>query len=71
MNFCTKCSSYYQNPGTCNCYALVLRTGHTDTNPVFPEPVTRPTIPFPGNGTGDAIPDPYRTTCGSLEVLLG
>ena len=21
MNYCTKCASYYQNPGTCNCYA--------------------------------------------------
>jgi hypothetical protein len=21
MNYCTKCLSYYQKPGTCNCYA--------------------------------------------------
>lgn len=21
MNFCTKCESYYRQPGTCNCFA--------------------------------------------------
>lgn len=51
MNFCTKCASYYQQPGTCNCYTVVPR-------PVPPLPVT------PGTGTPFPRP-PYEITCGS------
>ncbi len=55
MNFCTKCDSYYQQPGTCNCYApVVIVTTAT------PYPLPPP--------TGDEIPPPYETTCGAITV---
>ena len=56
MNFCTKCASYYQQPGTCNCYAPVVGTapGHKPYVPQEPNPW---------------LPDQYPTTCGTITFL--
>lgn len=41
MNFCTKCASYYQTPGTCNCFA----PPKVEVAPYVPNPW--PNVPSP------------------------
>lgn len=41
MNYCTKCESFYQKPGTCNCFA-----GTQPAITITPQPST-PTHPWP------------------------
>ena len=53
MNFCRRCQSEYENPGTCNCYAEGTQLGKD----VVPFPV------FPGYPT-----IPYQTTCGGTTT---
>lgn len=36
MNFCTKCASYYQKPGTCNCFAPIVTTTPQPWYPSYP-----------------------------------
>lgn len=64
MNFCTKCESYYQSPGTCNCFAV----SQPRPWPFEPAPtIAPPTVP--GDGTGDAPPrPPYQITGGQTYV---
>lgn len=50
MNYCMKCQSLYNTPGTCNCYAAL-------PFPRYPQP----SLPVPG--TGDPWP-PIRWTGG-------
>ena len=65
MNFCTRCGSYYLQPGTCNCFAH----GHPvavpvqPIIPVWPRPYQEP-LPWRPSGTGDPFPPLYETTCG-------
>lgn len=40
MNFCTKCASYYQTPGTCNCYAATQPYRVQPWYPTYPYPYT-------------------------------
>lgn len=44
MNFCTKCQSIYQQPGTCNCYAA-----SRPLVPVQPLPLTPQPLPYIGD----------------------
>ncbi len=64
MNFCTKCASYYQQPGTCNCYASVkpfLAPGHKPWVPQ--EQATDTPYVRPSQQTGDSIrTNPWLTT---------
>jgi len=61
MNFCTKCESYYQQPGTCNCFAAV--------KPFLWPFEVNPTPTVPGDYTGDPPPaPPYKITCGSAPT---
>jgi hypothetical protein len=46
VNFCTKCASYYQTPGTCNCYAMPSGITWPSTVPWTPSPL-QPTIISP------------------------
>jgi hypothetical protein len=61
MNYCTKCESYYQKPGTCNCYAAP-RVEITQPLTPYIYPTTVPYIPWTTPhyppftiGTGSAI----------------
>ena len=64
MNFCTRCGSFYSQPGTCNCFAH----GHPvavpvqPIIPVWPRPYQEP-LPWRPSGTGDPFPPRYDTTC--------
>lgn len=58
MNYCTKCSSYYQTPGTCNCFAATQPIRVTPWYPTYPYPTwvpytpTTPTITWTADGNG-------------------
>ncbi len=73
MNYCTKCKSFYEKPGTCNCYA-------EQTAPVAPSPWVYPTYPLPpypptfypvqptSPTTVPFSPFKYETTCGTVGI---
>lgn len=62
MNFCTKCSSYYSKPGTCNCFAAVQRVEPSPWwYPVYPQPFQVPT-------TGEPFPESGQTWCDGATV---
>jgi hypothetical protein len=46
MNFCTRCASMYEKPGTCNCFAGT-QPAIVPTVPIYPQsPTIAPTYPF-------------------------
>ena len=55
MNFCTKCASYYQTPGTCNCFA--------QAQPAVTQPI--PFGPYPWNPPMWTGPRLTRVSCAS------
>ncbi len=68
MNFCTKCLSYYQQPGTCNCYVPVIGTAPGD-KPWVPQEDTTATPYVRPSQTGDRIGiNPYPTTCAPTII---
>ena len=56
MNYCTKCSSYYQKAGTCNCYA----EGGEPTFVPIPQP-----NPIITSDQFSWLKPPYTITSGS------
>ena len=54
MNYCTKCDSFYTQPGTCNCFAASLRPTFAPQPNTFPYPYVSPYIgdPIPGSPGG-------------------
>ena len=68
MNFCTKCESYYQQPGTCNCYANVVTTFFGGV-PLFPygqDETAAPWCPF--CQSFHAMPCQRRATCEDWSI---
>lgn len=68
MNYCTKCSSYYENPGTCNCYATpVIAQPYTPSVPIYPWYPIYPSIPNPWYTPAY----PYITVTTGTEFKIG
>lgn len=68
MNYCHRCESNYEKPGTCNCYAEKAVPDNTwipayPTYPVYPIYPTHPTWPTP------TYPWYYYTTSGGTETV--
>ena len=66
MNFCTKCSSYYTQSGTCNCYAT-----SPGVVPYFPDTTAMPRCVFCGGyhlGAGCPTNTVPYVTCTSINV---
>ncbi len=70
MNYCRKCQSDYEKPGTCNCFAegtqgwiapttlpfnLIYPGTSPWTNPIYISPTILPMSPYK-----------YETTCGTV-----
>ena len=65
MNYCTKCASLYQTPGTCNCYAQAQPVVPF-TLPIYPTyPLPTYPAPYQPYRTGDFPPFGYPTWCYS------
>ena len=67
MNYCRKCQSDYEKPGTCNCYAGTQPM--KPVQPFFPySPWERPIYPSPT--VKPWSPYEYDTTCGTVQVTV-
>lgn len=68
MNFCTKCASYYQQPGTCNCFAPPKVQPYSpetfpNVSPPWIQPNTAPFYPFGYPGTWIVYSD-----CSNIDL---
>jgi hypothetical protein len=50
MNYCTKCESMYQKPGTCNCFAATQPAITITPQPYDPNSTAQPWSPSPTVG---------------------
>ena len=66
MNYCTKCESYYQKPGSCNCYVPLPGMVVFPISPYVHESTAAPWCPQCGGS--HVGPCPYRTTCSSVTA---
>ena len=66
MNYCTKCQSLYEKPGTCNCYAV---GGVRVTYPTSPYQLDTTAAPWCPNCHGyHTGPCQRWTTCSSVSI---
>ena len=80
MNYCHRCQSHYEKPGTCNCFAEKPAPEPIQVTPPLTYPWVYPIyIPwktYPDTwepwritwGTGDPLPPPYYTTCAGATT---